>query len=251
MRSTLQSGAPSQRILLVWANSIALAFLIVGCFGLWNPAYKISLWMAEGNTPKDVQDEAMGAAVQMQVEQPEEVVPPQPVEQPPVPVVPPPVTPEEPPPEPVEPVTPLKEEAIFPVPATAPLVKALTLEPRPKQSTPRPAAPPPSAAVHSAAPATTGGETGPAQGLRAGSSGSKGHFPAPPYPSFARSRGVQGNVSVAITVDATGTVTGARVLSTSGSAELDEYVCNWVQRHWRWPAGNANTYRQPVAFKLH
>jgi len=254
VRSTLSSGAPSTRILLVWANSVALTFLLIGGMGLWNPSYQISLWLEQGNTAKDAQDETMGAAVEMQLEAPaEEVTPPDPVEQPPDPAPTPPIVPQDALPEPVEQVTPLTENAIFPVPELQPLVKPLALtEEKPKPTPkPRPATPRPAAAAPSTTPGPPAGNTGAAQGMRSGSSGSKGHFPAPSYPAFARSRGVQGGVSVAISVDASGTVISVRILSTSGSAELDQYVCDWVQRHWRWPAGQPDTYRQPVVFKLH
>lgn len=231
---------------LACANAVVATFLVTGAVGLYEPTYQISLWLAEGNTEQDAEDELMGGAVEMQLDPVEEEV-----VEPETPEVVQPVVMEEPVPEPIEVVTP--ENAIFPVPEKEPLVKPLEMvdvKPKP-QPKPKPAAPRPAPAVRSTTTtATPGGGSGAAQGLRTGGAGSRGKFPAPPYPAFARSKGIQGGVTLAISVDATGTVTGARVLVTSGSSELDNYACGWVQRRWRWPAGSPNTYRQPVVFRL-
>jgi len=253
VRHTLRSGGFSARVWLAWGNAI---LLIVGGVGLWSPTYQISLWLSEGNTPKDAADQAMGGAVQMQVETAEPEPPqPKPVEQPPTPVPPEPMPVVDNTPEPQEAVLPLTENAIFPIPTAPPLVNPLPLKEEPHKPRPKLAAHP-AAAAGTSTPTTTaatpnpGGSSGAAQGMQTGGAGAKGHFPAPPYPASARRRGAQGSVSVAISVDATGTVTSVRILSTSGFADLDTYVCDWIQSRWHWPAGEPNVYRQPVLFKL-
>jgi protein TonB len=234
---------------LACANAIFASFLVTGGVGLYEPTYQISLF-EEGNTELDAADEEMGGAVEMQLDPVEpEVVPPEEVVEE---IVPPDVI-EEPVPEIVEPVLP--ENVIFPVPEKEQLIEPIKMvDPKPKpepKPKPKPAAPRPRpAAVASTGTGAAGGATGAGQGMRTGGSGSRGKFPAPPYPSWARSKGVAGSVTVAIVTDATGIVTAARVLATSGNSELDNYTCGWIQRRWRFPAGAPMTRRQPVYFKL-
>jgi protein TonB len=158
---------------------------------------------------------------------------------------------EEPVPEIVEAVMP--ENVIFPVPEKEQIIepiKMVEVKPKP-QPKPKPPAPKPRpVAVASIGTGTAGGATGAGQGMRTGGYGSRGKFPAPPYPSWARSKGVAGSVTVAIVTDAAGTVTAARVLATSGNTELDSYTCSWIERRWRFPAGAPMTRRQPVYFRL-
>jgi protein TonB len=156
-------------------------------------------------------------------------------------------------PEVVEPVMP--ENVIFPVPEKQEIIEPIKMvevvkKPEPKP-TPKPPAPRPRPqTVQSSGTGTGGGTSGAGTGMRTGGSGSRGRFPAPPYPSWARSAGVSGSVTVAISTDATGTVTGVRVLATSGSARLDAETCAFIQRRWRFPAGTPTVHRQPVIFKL-
>ncbi|HSI64571.1 MAG TPA: energy transducer TonB [Candidatus Saccharimonadia bacterium] len=247
MRYSLQSGRIGARMWLACANAIVASFLVTGGVGLYQPTYQISLF-EEGNTELDAADEEMGGAVEMQLDPVEpEVVPPEVVEE----IVPPEVVMEEPVPEVVEPVLP--ENVIFPVPEKEQIIEPIKMvEVKPKlQPKPKPPAPKPRpVAVASTGTGTAGGATGAGQGMRTGGSGSRGKFPAPPYPSWARSKGVAGSVTVAIATDAAGTVTDARVLATSGNSELDSYTCSWIQRRWRFPAGTPMTRRQPVYFRL-
>lgn len=80
--------------------------------------------------------------------------------------------------------------------------------------------------------------------------GGGGRFPTPPYPSFARSRGIQGTVMLTIVVNSAGLVEKTLVSNSTGFSELDSYAASWVRRNWRFPAGNARTLRLPVVFKL-
>lgn len=75
-------------------------------------------------------------------------------------------------------------------------------------------------------------------------------LPAPPYPSFARSRGLQGTTFLSITVSPSGSVAKVEVVGSSGYSELDRYAADWVQKRWRWPAGDQRIFRQPVVFRL-
>jgi protein TonB len=75
-------------------------------------------------------------------------------------------------------------------------------------------------------------------------------LPAPPYPSFARSRGLQGTTFLSITVSPSGSVAKVEVAGSSGYSELDRYAAGWVQKRWRWPAGDQRIFRQPVVFRL-
>lgn len=86
--------------------------------------------------------------------------------------------------------------------------------------------------------------------MRTGGTGSIGKRPAPPYPSWARAKGISGSPKFVIACDATGTITSIRVLSTSGNSELDNYALSWIQRRWRFPAGAATTYTVPFIFQL-
>jgi protein TonB len=58
------------------------------------------------------------------------------------------------------------------------------------------------------------------------------------YPPRARSRGIEGWVDVAFTVDATGRVTGARVLSAQPAGTFDDAALAAVRR-WRYAPPSA------------
>jgi protein TonB len=251
VRYTMQSGRIGARMWLACANAILVSFLTTGGVGLYEAPYQVSLY-EEGNTELDAADEEMGGAVEMQLEPVEpEVVPPEEVLEE---IVPPEeVVMEEPVPEVVEPVMP--ENVIFPVPEKQEFVEPIKMvevkpkpepKPKPKPPTPRPRP----QTVQSSGTGTGGGTSGAGTGMRTGGVGSRGKFPAPPYPSWARAAGVSGSVTVAIATDAAGAVTSVRILATSGSSRLDADTCAFIQRRWRFPAAAPTTRRQPVIFKL-
>lgn len=249
VRYTMRSGRIGARMWLACANAIVASFLVTGSIGLYEPAYQISLF-EEGNTELDAADEVMGGAVEMQLEPVEpEVVPPEEVVEE---VIPPEeVVMEEPVPEMVDLVQP--ENVIFPVPEKQEIIepiKMVEVQPKPKPRPKPPAPRPRPQTVQSSGTGAGGGTSGAGQGMRTGGAGSRGKFPAPPYPSWARSEGVSGSVTVAIATDAAGTVTGVRVLATSGSSKLDAYTCDYIQRRWRFPAGAPMTRRQPVVYRF-
>lgn len=144
----------------------------------------------------------------------------------------------------------LVTEDLFAVPAAPPLETALTPQDPPKprpaaNRTPSPARPSPRPAAR--APSSSGGGTG---GSGISSTGGGGRFPTPPYPTFARSRGIQGSVMLTIVVNAAGAVESAIVSGSTGYSELDSYAASWVRRNWRFPAGTPRSFKLPVVFKL-
>ncbi len=135
---------------------------------------------------------------------------------------------------------------IFAIP-TAPKIETALMpidpevKPKPRPTpTPRPAS-------------TT--RTTPSSGAAAGTSASRSTgrmvTPAPPYPSFARARSMQGTVRLSISVGPSGAVEGASVIGSTGFSELDNYAAGWVRRNWRFPAtGEGKRYTLPLKFQL-
>jgi protein TonB len=56
----------------------------------------------------------------------------------------------------------------------------------------------------------------------------------PSYPPLARRLGEQGSVRLSLTISATGDVTGASVVQSSGFADLDQTAVDWVLGHWKY-----------------
>lgn len=56
----------------------------------------------------------------------------------------------------------------------------------------------------------------------------------PPYPSVEARLGRQGTVTLLLAIDASGAVTDAQVVSSSGSDGLDQAAIAWVKTHWRY-----------------
>jgi TonB family protein len=144
--------------------------------------------------------------------------------------------------------------AVPPAAAVEAMVEPLArgrAEPRVNPAVPRRAATATATGTTGAAAAATTGATAGATGA-AGRPGGMGvaRLPAPPYPSFARSRGLQGTTFLSITVSPSGSVAKVEVAGSSGYSELDRYAAGWVQKRWRWPAGDQRIFRQPVVFRL-
>lgn len=144
----------------------------------------------------------------------------------------------------------LTAEDVFAIPTAPRIEDALrpvdpVVKPKPAPAPPRPSTPTASGGTRSSTPqAGSSGGTG-----SAGSSG-KGKFPAPPYPSFARSGGMQGTVRLSISVGASGAVESVTITGSTGFSSLDSYAASWVRRNWRWPGGSAKRYTLPLTFKL-
>ena len=56
----------------------------------------------------------------------------------------------------------------------------------------------------------------------------------PPYPEMERRMGHEGTVTLRISIDNTGNVTGAQVEQSSGSQVLDQAAVEWVKAHWKY-----------------
>jgi protein TonB len=67
----------------------------------------------------------------------------------------------------------------------------------------------------------------------------------PPYPPMALRLGKEGTTTLRISVSASGTITGAIVVSSSGSDDLDQAAIQWVKAHWQYKPAVRN--EQPTA----
>lgn len=86
----------------------------------------------------------------------------------------------------------------------------------------------------------------------AGMSASQGKFviPRPSYPSSLKAMGVSGTVRLSIQVGLSGRPESVTVVSSSGSAALDEFAASWVRRNGRGPAGFPGRIIAPLTFVL-
>lgn len=103
-------------------------------------------------------------------------------------------------------------------------------------------------AVGGAAAGRSGGERS-GGAVAGGVKGGKGRMPQPPYPGFARSRGLQGTVVVSIRASADGSVTSASVARSSGHADLDRYAVSWIRGRWKLAAGQTSA-TQTIHFRI-
>lgn len=93
--------------------------------------------------------------------------------------------------------------------------------------------------------AAAGGAGGMSRGARLAG----GRMPPPAYPAEARRRNQEGTVVVSFTVDANGSVIGARVATPSPWPLLNDAAVRAVRR-WKFPAGPVMNLQQPVVFQL-
>ena len=81
--------------------------------------------------------------------------------------------------------------------------------------------------------------------------GAGGERPQPPYPRIAQQEGMQGKVTLLMTVDDAGIITDIHVEESSGYPLLDRGALDFVKRHWTVPPGTAgHTYETSIIFKL-
>jgi len=69
----------------------------------------------------------------------------------------------------------------------------------------------------------------------------------PPYPPIARRLGVEGKVTLRLTVNAEGRVGAAEVVTSSGRDDLDQTAQQWIMAHWIYKPALVNG--APVASK--
>lgn len=251
-----RKGSVQSHMGLSWMVAIGATFLAVGLIGMapYVPVYHlksledlvnlddapmIETSMAELMSQQEAETEVAEEPTELPVEISEVLETPQPMEDLP------------------ELVEAMTLEDIFAVPSAPKIEDALrpvdpVVKPKPRP-TPTPNKPRSTVAKSSgtgspnARPGAVGGTAG---GTGMGKGSGKGKFPAPPYPSFARSSGMQGTVRLSISVGASGAVEGVSVTSSTGYSALDSYAVSWVRRNWRWPGGASNRYTLPLTFRL-
>jgi protein TonB len=75
------------------------------------------------------------------------------------------------------------------------------------------------------------------------------HRVAPAYPLAARRKGIEGDVILLVRFDAAGRPVHIAVVSSSGSALLDDAARDAVI-HWRFRGGSAGALELPLTFRL-
>lgn len=253
--STWRRGGTVQAFIgLCWVVGISASFLVVGIVGMFAadvPAYSLKTLEDLVNQQDEPMIETSMAELQALAAAEEQAAEEEPVELPteiPQVMETPPQTQDLP--ELVEALTtqdvfaipsaPKIEQALSPV---EPIVRKVAQQPRPRTATTK--------STGGGAPGgVPGGVAGATGGTGSGVGTGKGKFPAPPYPSFARSSGMQGTVRLSISVGPSGAVEGVTVSSSTGYSALDSYAVSWVRRNWRWPGGAASRYTLPLTFRL-
>lgn len=257
-RSGLFQAPVEDHFSLAWTTALSAFVLVVGILGCFQPEIlmQISLGGDSGKSSgADIIETTMAELatteqqtieVQETVMRPEVVAPEVPLEAPVVTDLP-------------ELLPALTEEDVFAVPAASPIEKALSpVDPvvKPEVRKPAPTAPTrsaPSTSSTTSTPRSSSGTSGSGSGSgtsSAGSGGGTGKYPQPSYPSYARSRGMEGTVTVTIYVASDGSVTSTKVSGSSGHSTLDQHAASWVRRYWKFPGGASKTFRVPIVFRL-
>jgi protein TonB len=61
-----------------------------------------------------------------------------------------------------------------------------------------------------------------------------GTHTVPPYPPIARRLGVEGTVTLRLTVGTDGHVSAAEIVTSAGREDLDQAARDWILAHWRY-----------------
>jgi protein TonB len=81
--------------------------------------------------------------------------------------------------------------------------------------------------------------------------GSGGDRPQPPYPKIALEQGQQGAVTLRMTVDDAGLISGIEIVQSSGFPVLDRSAMDFVKRHWTVsPEKGTRIYEAVINYKL-
>ena len=64
--------------------------------------------------------------------------------------------------------------------------------------------------------------------------GITGTHTVPPYPVVERRLGIEGTVTLRLTVGTEGQVTAAQVVTSAGREALDQAAQGWIIAHWRY-----------------
>ena len=134
----------------------------------------------------------------------------------------------------VEPLTPVLNPPEFIVPTRKEIPTPPKVEPHPvtKQTPEKEASP-------TSSPSLPGG------GVQLGSR----DFPKPEYPYEARTRKIQGVVTLSITVSS-GTVTTVAISNSSGFGILDSAARSCILQKWKFPVGTNRVFIQEIEFQL-
>jgi protein TonB len=247
---------PPLALASAWVSGVAGLFLLVGIGGSLTPVTPpLLLSLGEAASSPLVQVQEFFAPPEETSPEPPaaeapQTPPPVEVSIPQVPVLTPPLQP----PEMVElqAAEPLPEPPPVQPPQEPPPPKPAPAEPEPKtKPAPAPASPTAAskASPSAARPARAGGTPGGSQPVPFSAAGG-GRFPAPSYPSAARSARIDGTVVLLVTVESSGVPSSVEIRTSSGHAMLDTAARDHLRRNWRWPAGEARLFIVPIKFVL-
>ncbi|WP_449071202.1 TonB family protein [Prosthecobacter sp.] len=149
----------------------------------------------------------------------------------------------------------MTQEDIFAIPTAPKIEDAMrpvdpVAKPKPRPTPAKPRTTVAKAGGGTGAPTANPGAAGGVAGGTGTSGNGKLVKPDPPYPSFARSAGMQGRASVVVTFGASGRVEGASIVSSTGYSALDSHTTSWIQRNWRWPGTSTRKVRVPISYRL-
>lgn len=235
-------------LLSSWMSGVAVLFLLVGIGGSLtpiSPPVRVSFGDGPSTTPVQVQ-EFLPPGEETPAEPPatdsSQIPPPAEIAIPPLPALTPPLQP----PEMTEIQAP--EALLEPSLVQRPAEPQPPAEPRNKPAPSAPTGPPKTSSL----PIRTGkpgGTPGSAQPIPFSAAGG-GSFPAPSYPSAARSARIEGTVLLLVTVESSGTPSAVEVRTSSGHAMLDNAAREHLRRNWRWPSGESRLFLVPIKFVL-
>jgi protein TonB len=240
-------------LLSAWVAGVALLFLLVGMAGSLtpiSPPIRLSFGDPAADAPVQVQDflpPGEEAAPEAPTAEPSESPPPVEITIPPLPNITPPLQPPE--------MTELQ------VPDTLADPPPVQRQPEPQPPAPTPPAESKSKPSPAAAPTAPKAATAPNRAGKAGgtpgstqpvpfSAAGGGSFPAPSYPSSARSARIEGTVVLLVTVESSGTPSSVEVRTSSGHTVLDNAARDHLRRNWHWPSGESRLFVVPIKFVL-
>jgi TonB family protein len=228
-RSCLPRPAEDTGRRLVWMNTVCTLFLAGGLLGIAHPPGLVLRKLA-------VEPASQTVEVRVLKTDPQDSLPPAKDED----------VPEEP--APIEPVT-VPPVVVAPADVDVPFAVVLS-GPVIISKDPNFAAPPPRE-VRRGPSSATQGPSGPRRFDRRGAGTVEGRYtPEPPYPREALVRRETGSGEFLVNIDATGAITGIKLLTSSGSTTLDNSFRQHVRRLWRFRPEDAGDWIIPFEYRL-
>jgi protein TonB len=159
---------------------------------------------------------------------------------------------EPPPPPPDEPPPPPPDQPLPPPPVVSPPPIVQNPNPPPPMMVTQPTPPPVFVPTPTAKPAPAAPPPPPMIATKVSPKGNPaGWFSNDDYPAAARRANAAGRVSVVLTIDTAGKVSGCRVTSSSGNSDLDDTTCRLATRRGRFsPAKDVNGVAQPSTYAI-